>query len=332
MEGRMLPLPGFVRRAIFAEYEPEVEYLDVIAWRKSPHAPYLVANAHARKAGNEGLARLGAPLIRPPALATLRNQHGQLERLLVVQPRIDGRPVCPLQVPIGKATGAPRALGDVLAGELDMHTAEVGPHFRVDPERQVQLFEDVLKPPRLQPTHRGLGIAVHGIADPQHRLAGLPYRLDRARQGGLDVLRPEPVNESQTPRLILRIECRHQPLQPRRIHRRADFHADRVGNTAEVFDVRAIELRGAHSDPRHMRRQVVPAVLAWDETCLRLLVEEMQSLVARVEINQCRLSNAMTADALEEVECVADRAHDALIGVLELRVLHEPEIPILRVV
>ena len=31
----MLPLPGFVRRAIFAEYEPEVEYLDAIAWRKS---------------------------------------------------------------------------------------------------------------------------------------------------------------------------------------------------------------------------------------------------------------------------------------------------------
>src|ERR1700729_1560639 len=54
MEGRMLPLPGFVRRAIFAEYEPEVEYLDVIAWRKSPHAPYLVANARARKAGKAG--------------------------------------------------------------------------------------------------------------------------------------------------------------------------------------------------------------------------------------------------------------------------------------
>src|ERR1700744_2053254 len=50
MEGRMLPLPGVVRRAIFAEYEPEVEYLDAIAWRKSSHAPYLVAQGHARKA------------------------------------------------------------------------------------------------------------------------------------------------------------------------------------------------------------------------------------------------------------------------------------------
>jgi monoamine oxidase len=46
----MLPLPGSVRRAIFAEYEPQVEYLDAIAWRRSPHALYLVATSHARKA------------------------------------------------------------------------------------------------------------------------------------------------------------------------------------------------------------------------------------------------------------------------------------------
>ena len=46
----MLPLPGLVRRAILAEYEPEVEYLDAIACRKSPHALYLVAQGHARKA------------------------------------------------------------------------------------------------------------------------------------------------------------------------------------------------------------------------------------------------------------------------------------------
>src|SRR5580698_5817180 len=135
-----------------------------------------------REATLARLRQLATPLIRPPALTALSDQHSQLERLLVVQPRIYGRPVSPLQVCVGKATGAPRALGNVLAGELDMHAAEVRPHFRVDPECQVELFEDVLKPPRLQPTHRGLGIPMHGIADPQHRLAGLPYRLDRARE------------------------------------------------------------------------------------------------------------------------------------------------------
>jgi hypothetical protein len=71
----MLPLPGFVRGAIFAEYEPEVEYLDTIAWRKSPHAPYVVANAPARKAMGADLRLRSDPLISPPALATFSNQH-----------------------------------------------------------------------------------------------------------------------------------------------------------------------------------------------------------------------------------------------------------------
>ena len=64
----MLPLPGFVRRAIFAEYEPEVEYLDAIAWRKSSRTlcvrfdatsrcvlrpqPYLVAQTPSGKANS----------------------------------------------------------------------------------------------------------------------------------------------------------------------------------------------------------------------------------------------------------------------------------------
>ena len=43
----MLPLPGFVRRAIFAEYEPEVEYLDAIAWRKSRRTLYVRHDATA---------------------------------------------------------------------------------------------------------------------------------------------------------------------------------------------------------------------------------------------------------------------------------------------
>jgi hypothetical protein len=73
----MLPLPGFVRRAIFAEYEPQVEYLETNAWRKSPHAPYVVANARARKIWAD-LRLRSDPLIGPPALATFSNQHRKL--------------------------------------------------------------------------------------------------------------------------------------------------------------------------------------------------------------------------------------------------------------
>jgi hypothetical protein len=35
----MLPLPGFIKRAIFAEDGPQVEYLDAIAWRSRRGRP-----------------------------------------------------------------------------------------------------------------------------------------------------------------------------------------------------------------------------------------------------------------------------------------------------
>ena len=80
----MLPLPGFVRRAIFAESEPEVEYHVRAFASLLPLAvsrPYLVAQRRTRKAG---LRLRTDPLISPTTLAPLRNQHGKLESLLVV--------------------------------------------------------------------------------------------------------------------------------------------------------------------------------------------------------------------------------------------------------
>ena len=103
-----------------------------------------------------------------------------------------------------------------------------------------------------------------------------------------------------------------------------------IGDAAEIFDVRAVELRGAHADPRHVGRQVVPALLARNEARLRLLVQQMQAFVARVEVRVRRLVHGAAADAFEEIERVGDRAGDALIAVLERRVMDEAEIPVLR--
>src|SRR6185437_3353510 len=118
----------------------------------------------------------------------------------------------------------------------------------------IELVQDVLEAARLQAPGAGLRVAVHGIADPEHRLTGLPYGLDGLRQRRGDVLRAEAVNEGQPSRLVLRIERGDQALQPGRIHRGADLDTDGVGNAAEVLDVRAVELRGAHADPGHVRR------------------------------------------------------------------------------
>src|SRR6185437_3218358 len=79
-------------------------------------------------------------------------------------------------------------------------------------------------------------------------------------------------------------------------------------------------------------RQVVPAILPWDETRLRLIIQQMQTLVAREKIHERRFRHRPTTHALEKVECVANRVDDALIGVLQRRVLYESQVPIFRMV
>src|SRR5579885_986447 len=63
------------------------------------------------------IVRRDSPALRcAPALAALRDEHGELERLLVVQARIDRRAVSPLQGRVRQTTRTSCALGDVIAG------------------------------------------------------------------------------------------------------------------------------------------------------------------------------------------------------------------------
>ncbi len=186
----------------------------------------------------------------------------------------------------------------------------------MNPKRHIQLFQDVLESPCLESAGAGLGVAMHRVAHPQDSLSRLAHGFDHFRQRALHILRTEAMNEGQPSGYILRIQRSHEALQPRGIHRRADLHPHGVRDAAKVFDMRAVELCRSHTDPRHVRRQVVPAVLARNEARLSLLVQQVQSFVTTVEINEGRLVHAPAADALEEIESVADGVHDALVRVL----------------
>src|ERR1700722_70078 len=157
-------------------------------------------------------------LVGAALLALLGDQHGKLERLLMVQARVDARAVGARQILVGEAAGAPGAFGDIIAGELDVYPAQVRAHVSMDAEREIELLQDVLEAARLEAPGGGLGVAVHGVAYPQHRLPGLAHRLDRLRQRARDLLGAGALDESEAPGLVLRIERRDQPLQPRRIH------------------------------------------------------------------------------------------------------------------
>ena len=64
------------------------------------------------------------------ALALLaHDRHGDLQRLLVVEARVDGRAVGALQVDLGQFARAAGALGDVFAGQLQVDAAQARFHL-----------------------------------------------------------------------------------------------------------------------------------------------------------------------------------------------------------
>src|SRR5437588_449416 len=283
-------------------------------------------------AGPLSAGRSRGTLVGAAALTALGNQHRELESLLVIEARVHRRSIGPGEIVVREPARPSGAFGHVIPGELDVHAAEIGPHVRMNTEREVELLQDVLEAARLDPARGRLGIAVHGVAYPERRLTGLAHRFDRLRERGGHVLRAEAVDEGEPTGLVLGIEGRHQALQPRGIHGRADLDGDGIRDAAEVLDVRAFEPGGAHADPGHVRREVVPAVLPRNEARLCLLVVKVQPLVARVEVDQRGLVDPPAADAFEEIQRIADRAHDPLVGVLEGRVVHEAQVTVLRMV
>src|SRR5215468_6242305 len=146
-----------------------------------------------------GLARGGsAAPVDAAAPAVFGNEHRELERLLMVEARVDTRAIGAREISVGESARAAGALGHVITGELDVDAAEVRAHVGVDAERQIELTQDVLEAARLQPTGRGLGVAMHRVAHPQHRLPRLPHSLDRSGQRRRDLLYAEAVDEGES--------------------------------------------------------------------------------------------------------------------------------------
>ena len=102
--------------------------------------------------------------------------------------------------------------------------------------------------------------------------------------------------------LVIGVQHADQALQPFCVHAGAYLDADGVGNAAEVLYMRAIDAGSAHADPGKMRRQVVPALTVFEKTRLRLLVGQMQSFVAGVDVCPLRLMQRTTGNRLQEIQ------------------------------
>ena len=149
------------------------------ARRRGPERPARRAHrARQRRRGHRRGELRGCRLAAAARLQHLGDEERQLQRLAGVQPRVARRLVPPGQVGVGDLLRAAEALGDVVAGQLDVHAARPRADGRVHLEEAAHLVHDVLEAPRLVPAGGLEGVAVHGVALPD----------DAARAGPLDGL------------------------------------------------------------------------------------------------------------------------------------------------
>src|SRR4051794_14853198 len=100
-----------------------------------------------------------------------------------------------------------------------------------------------------------------------------------------DFVRAEPANQSQSARLVVRIEEIDQPDQVVGLECRPAFEPDRILDTAAEFDMSVVRLARAVANPQHMARGRVPVTGRRIDTGERLLITEQKRLVAGEKIS-----------------------------------------------
>mmetsp|Transcript_10534 Transcript_10534/g.25556 ORF Transcript_10534/g.25556 Transcript_10534/m.25556 type:complete len:233 (-) Transcript_10534:1156-1854(-) len=148
-------------------------------------------------------AREGRP---PVTLEACCEFEGHLEALGVVEAGVAVGRVPYVEVGVVDLLGPTGALGDVLTGHLEMHTAEMRAVRLVCLECLEELLEHRVEAARFVAAAGLLSVAVHRVALEDDIQTSLFGSLDERRQVCLDVLGPQPRDEHQLARLVLRVE------------------------------------------------------------------------------------------------------------------------------
>ena len=117
----------------------------------------------------------------------LGDAEGQVEGLAGVEPGVAGGGVPLVELVLQMSSTPPRH--SVTSSPVSSTCTPAGPgaHLAVGPEEPLELADDVVEPPGLLAPFGGEGVAVHGVADPDHRVA-----LVRAPPGAAEAARPPP--------------------------------------------------------------------------------------------------------------------------------------------
>ncbi len=128
-----------------------------------------------------------------------------------------------------------------------------------------------------------------------------PGGLDEPRQHGRRPPGAEAGDEREPARLPLRIQFGPYLSQILRLHGDAHLQADGVGDTADVFQMGAIQLPGARADPQEVGPQVGVRLVFGHPPGQGGLVGQVQGLVAGEELTGAQVLG-QTAEPLHEVQ------------------------------
>lgn len=181
---------------------------------------------------------------------------------------------------------------------------------------------------------------MHGIALPHDDVAAALDGFDVAAQHRLDLVGSVAGDQSDFPDVFAGVYDVEELDQLVVLHRRADLDADWVLDTAEVFNVTAIDLPGAVSDPQEVSGSVVPALAI--RGCLssrvasRMLQPSRQALfvlqnkafVAAVQVDGLQLARGVCSDCAHEAEGVGDTVDDGSVLGLQFLVAHMSKTPV----
>ncbi len=129
----------------------------------------------------------------------LRDLEGHLQRLLVVEARVDEGLVAQGEPGVVDLLAPAQHLGDVVARELDVQPARHGPRGAVHLEEAAHLVEHVVEPARLVAARRRDGVPVHGVRDPRDGHARARDGLDERRSASRTLPAPMRVTKVRRP-------------------------------------------------------------------------------------------------------------------------------------
>jgi hypothetical protein len=204
----------------------------------------------------------------------------------------------------------------------------------VDVEETADLGEDVVKAACLDIGGGGDSVAVHRIANPNDFTAFAFDGTDQGRKPGGDRARAHPADQGQAAGFVAGVEDLHNAQEVVGFLGRADLHADRIVDAAQIFHMRAIGPTGTVAAPKEVGRAAVPITGRRIDPGQGLLVGQEQGFVGDVEVGLAHISGRGAGHPAggHEGERLVDALGEITVAFRQRRALDEAQVPAMDLV